>query len=165
MPKKQHPMISQILSEGQRLERQLERMELSSQVREFNQRWEGFGFNQRVEALRRVIDNTKKHPEEMPFLKALIATGKWSRELKSIGGGAERIKTMRINEPTRTPARAEVPRTEVQDGTISTRELSDQLKIPPRKLRQLLRREFGTKHERWRLTPQQVELIKRKIGG
>ena len=180
-------MITQAQAEGQLLQRELERKELFSQVQEFNKRWEGFGFNQRVEALQQVIDSVKKYPENLPFLKVLIATHKWDRELKSIGERVERTETIRkVNETKRvsrpteakpssgptSPSRTtstdgtiSTSRTVSTSGTVSTRELSNQLKIPPRKLRQLLRKEYGAQYKRWELTPEQVELIREKLGS
>ena len=49
----------------------------------------------RIDALNRVIDTARDNPTELDFLRALLKTGRWSREVQVLLGQQERLQVLR----------------------------------------------------------------------
>lgn len=95
MPKRQKPFIVRIQAEGTTGEKLLTREELVRKVSTFNSRLEGYPLQMRLDALESVMDKVRKDPTKMDFLKALLKTRKWDREIAVLLGQQERLKTLR----------------------------------------------------------------------
>lgn len=95
MSRKQKPFITRIQAEGTATEKRVISEELRKRVNAFNTRLEGYPLQMRLDALNRVIGRVKEDPTELDFIKALLATGRWSKEVQVLLGQQERLETLR----------------------------------------------------------------------
>ena len=95
MPRKQLPFIVRIQAEGTAGERKLIGEELREKVSTFNSRLERSPVQMRLDALQEVIDRVKEDPSELDFLRALLRTGKWSKEVAVLLGQLERLEILK----------------------------------------------------------------------
>ena len=95
MGKKQKPFITRIQAGGTATERRVISEQLGERIRTFNRRLEGYPLQVRIDALNRVIDTARDNPTELDFLRALLKTGRWSREVQVLLGKQERLQTLR----------------------------------------------------------------------
>lgn len=95
MSSKQKPFITRIEVEGTTADRQLTSKELRRRVITFNGRLEKYPLQMRLDALNKVIDKVRDDPTELDFLKALLATGEWNKEVKVLLGQQERLEVLR----------------------------------------------------------------------
>ena len=95
MAKKQKPFITRIQAEGTTSEKLLTSEEIRKRVGTFNSRLENYPLQMRIDALQKVIDKVKTDLTELDFLRALLKTGKWSKETAVLLGQQERLEILR----------------------------------------------------------------------
>jgi len=107
-----------------------------------------------------VIESVRKHPENLDFFKALVASRRWDSELEVINRQEERKITLaKRTQETTNPKPEGKPKESNPSGGITPRDLALRLGVDQRVIRRHLRSLFGTRHERWVLNEEQVEQV------